>query len=255
MDRMIDEGMSERAADEPQKRDDEGAGDPDVAIDAPEHATLGARIHAQLRDLLISGQLQPGDKVSLRTLSQRLGVSMQPVREAVSRLIADEALEVLPNRAVRVPLMTAARFDDLTRVRLAIEGFAVEAAAAARREADLVEIRRQDKLFRRASRSPDVASDAAVLANRDLHFAIYRAAHLSSLIPIIEGLWLRIGPVLNLDMRADPERLKSGNAERCHARLVAAIEARDAIAARAALTDDIMGAADVIRSHHVVSME
>ena len=249
--------MTECSADDLDRAPD-GSGDgppldSEVAIDAPEHATLGARVHAELRDLLISGQLQPGDKVSLRTLSQRLGVSMQPVREAVSRLIADEALEVLPNRAVRVPLMTAARFDDLTRVRLAIEGFAVEAAAESRRERDLAEIRHQDKLFRRASRATEPASDAAVLANRDLHFAIYRAARLASLIPIIEGLWLRIGPVLNLDMRSDPERLKSGHAERCHARLVAAIEQGDPVAARAALTDDIEGAAMVIRAHHVVS--
>lgn len=223
--------------------------------DAPSGpVTLGNRVHAELRELLIGGRLQPGDKISLRTLGQRLGVSMQPVREAVSRLIADEALEVAPNRAVRVPIMTAARFDDLTRVRLAIEGFAVEEAAVQRRDEDLAAIRLFDRRFRNASRrASEAGADAAVLANRDFHFVVYRAARLSSLIPIIEGLWLRIGPVLNLDMRADPERLESGHAQRCHARLVDAIEDGDPAAARAALRDDIEGAADIIRTHHVVA--
>lgn len=224
----------------------------EAVTDAPAHPTLGARVHAELRDLLISGQLQPGDKVSLRTLSQRLDVSVQPVREAVSRLIADEALEVLPNRAVRVPLMTAMRFRELTRVRIAIEGFAAEAAATGWRGGDLTAVRRQDRLFRRAARGPQPACDAAVLANRDLHFAVYRAAHLASLIPIIEGLWLRIGPILNLDMRASPERLASGHAERCHAKLLAALERRDGAAVRRALVEDIEGAATFICSQKVL---
>lgn len=215
-------------------------------------ATLGARVHARLRDLLVTGQLEPGEKVSLRSLGQRLDVSMQPVREAVSRLIADEALEVLPNRAVRVPMMTAQRFDELTRVRLAIEGFAVETAAATREAGDLVEMRHFERLFREAAikSPPDFA--LAVLANRDLHFTIYRAARLASLIPIIEGLWLRVGPVLNLDLRRDAERLGSGHAARCHASLIKAIEARNPAAAREALVDDIEGAARVIRTHHVI---
>ena len=223
----------------------------DEGMASPE--TLGAKVYRQLRDLLVTGQLEPGEKISLRSLAQSLDVSVQPVREAVSRLIADEALEVLPNRAVRVPMMTDRRFEELTRVRLAIEGFAVETAAIAREDGDLDAVRRLDQLFRQVSRQarPDFA--AAVLANRDLHFTIYGAARLASLIPIIEGLWLRVGPVLNLDLRTDPERLRSGHAANCHARMLAAIEARDPAAARDALADDIEGAARVIRKHHVIA--
>ncbi len=65
-----------------------------------------------LSDLLFSGRMAPGDKLSLRQAADVLGVSIMPVREAVSRLVADKALEVTPNRAIRVPLMTAAQFRD-----------------------------------------------------------------------------------------------------------------------------------------------
>jgi len=68
--------------------------------------TLGDRTYAQLSELLVSGRLAPGDRLSLRGAAEALGVSMMPVREAVSRLVADGALEVTPNRAVRVPIMT-----------------------------------------------------------------------------------------------------------------------------------------------------
>src|SRR5512145_1207702 len=70
--------------------------------DALPRATMAARVYAELRERLVAGMLEPGQKVSLRTIAERLGVSVQPVREAVSRLVADRALVVLPNRAVRV---------------------------------------------------------------------------------------------------------------------------------------------------------
>lgn len=215
--------------------------------------TLGSQVHAGLREWLISGVLSPGEKMSLRTIGERLGVSMTPVREAVSRLVADAALEVLPNRAVRVPVLSLEQFRELTAIRLAIEGFAAERAAALRSPRQMAAIRRHDATFRRqcGRNRPDV--EAAVKANQALHFAVYAAAGLPSLMPIIEGLWLRVGPVLNLDMRASPERLRLGAAERCHAQLIAAIEAQNAAAARAALTADIGGAAQFIESRGVLA--
>ena len=214
--------------------------------------TLGAQVYDELRDHLASGQLSPGEKLSLRSLALRLGTSMQPVRQAVDKLVADGALEVLPNRAIRVPLMTVARFDELTTVRLAIEGFAAGRAATHHSVEDLVEIRRADETFRLQchSAAPDLA--AAVRANRDLHFAVYRSAGLPSLTAIVEGLWLCIGPVLNLDIRSSPARLRMGAAEAAHAKLLAALAERDAAAATAALESDIRGAAAWIRTQGVL---
>lgn len=222
---------------------------------ARERHTLAHQVYAELRDWLIAGVLSPGEKLSLRTVAERLGVSMMPVREAVSRLIVDAALEVAPNRAVRVPVMSLAQFRELTQIRLAIEGFAVERAALQRSAQQLAAIKRHDAAFRRQCGHQRADVEAAVKANRALHFAVYDAAGLPSLIPIIEGLWLRIGPVLNLDMRASPERLRLGAAERCHARLVAAVEDRDPKAARAALAADITGAAAFIESRGVLAQE
>ena len=102
-----------------------------------ERVTLGERVHAELRELLMSGELAPGQKMSLRSVAETLGVSIMPVREAVARLVSDRSLEVLPNRAVRVPLMSRVRFRELTAVRLAIEGFAAEEAARNRSDADI----------------------------------------------------------------------------------------------------------------------
>ncbi len=213
-----------------------------------ERITLGERVYEELRDLIIGGDLAPGDKLSLRSVADTLGVSIMPVREAVSRLVADEALEVLPNRAVTVPVMTGSKFRELTRIRLVIECFAAEQAALNCSPAELRVIGAFDAAFRREARSDEPDPKRAVRANKDLHFAIYRASRMPSLVGIIEGLWLKIGPVLNLDLRVSPDRLAHGGAEAHHARAVAAIEARDGRAAQAAISADIEGAAAFIEA-------
>jgi DNA-binding GntR family transcriptional regulator len=219
-----------------------------ATIDPVERVTLGQQVYAELRELLMAGELAPGDKLSLRAVAGRLGVSMMPVRQAVSRLVTDDALEVLPNRAVSVPVMTIAKFRELTRVRVAVEGFAAEEGALARSDADLHALAMHEAAFRREAQShtPDLAR--AVRANKDLHFAVYAAAGLPALVAIIEGLWLRIGPVLNLDMKVSGERLAQGGAADQHARALAAIAARDGPAARAAIVADITAAAAFIEA-------
>jgi DNA-binding GntR family transcriptional regulator len=67
-------------------------------------------------------------------------------------------------------------------------------------------------------------------------------------VPIIEGLWLKIGPIINLDLGAT-QRLGTGVAERHHARWVAAIASRNSAEARAALADDIRTSAEFIISN------
>jgi len=72
-------------------------------VEPLERQTLGERAYAKLADLLISGRLAPGEKLSLRAAADVLGVSIMPVREAVSRLVADGALEVTPTARCACP--------------------------------------------------------------------------------------------------------------------------------------------------------
>jgi DNA-binding GntR family transcriptional regulator len=213
-----------------------------------DRVTLGERVHKHLRELLMNGDLAPGQKMSLRSVAETLGISMTPVREAVARLVADQSLEVLPNRAVRVPPMTRSRFRELTRVRAAIEGFAAEEAARSRTATDLVAMRSFEQAFLAEAGSSEPRTGHAIRANKALHFAVYRATGLPTLVGVVEGLWLKIGPVLNLDLRVSPERLRTGGAVEHHRRLLAAIEAGDPTGARDALVNDITGAAEFIES-------
>lgn len=210
--------------------------------------TISDTAYAGLRELLIAGQLAPGDKVSPRELAARLAVSPMPVREAVQRLAAEGALVVRPQSGARVPLMTRSRFIELTTIRIALEGMAVERAARAATASELVAIRRHHgRLCASAQRArPDPAT--VIRGNQRLHFAIYRSARMPTLLALIEGLWLQIGPILNLDLRSSSERLRKLAIHEHHAQLVDALERRDGRSARRGLIGDIQSAAEYILS-------
>ncbi len=221
---------------------------PTAEMEPIERMTLGDRAYRQIADLLIAGRLAPGERMSLRSTAEALGVSMMPIREAVTRLVADNALEVAPNRAIRVPIMSATRFLDLTAARIVVEGHAAARAATLRDEGDQARIRTLDEAFRKETqkRKPDLA--AAVAHNQALHFAVYEAARPPQLAEMIRSLWLKAGPVINLDLRANPDRLKHTRAVIFHADLVDALIQSDSARARAAVEQDIQGAADFIVS-------
>lgn len=211
------------------------------------HQTLSSKVYHDLRELIMSGQLQPGERLTLAGLAAALGTSAMPVREAISKLAADEALEVLPNKSVRVPLMTRSRFEELVVIRLAVEGLAVETAATRITGEELARLSALDQAYRDAIASGHPDANQIIQINKQFHFTAYAGARMPALSSLIEGLWLRIGPVLNLDLRDSGSLRRSDPPSvRAHGELLAALAARDGAAARAALAHDITSAAAII---------
>lgn len=211
------------------------------------HHTLAARVYQDLRELIMSGQLQPGQRLTLAGMATALGTSAMPVREAISRLAADEALEILPNKSVRVPVMTRSRFQELVVIRLVVEGLAVETAARRITGSQLAALAALEQAFAQEIALVDPDVNQIIQINKQLHFTAYAAAGMPTLSSLIEGLWLRIGPVLNLDLRDSASRRRSDlPSVTAHRALVGALGAGDSAAAKAALARDIEGAAAVI---------
>lgn len=201
--------------------------------------TVQDRVYAELRRALIGGLFEPGQVLTIRTLADALVTSTMPVREALGRLITEQALEALPNRTIRVPPVTLARLEDLLRARVLIEGEAVRLAAP-RMGAEAVAAARgimEDWLALRLGGNPETV-DREVALNRAFHFLIYEACGSEILIPMIESLWLQSGPCTRAAIFAFSEAGKH-DAERYHLTLLAALEAGDGEAARAALVEDI----------------
>lgn len=214
--------------------------------------TLSADVSQQLRDLLVSGRVMPGEPLSLRSIAEALDVSVMPVREAVRSLVAEQALEITPNRVLRVPTMTVSQFREITSIRINLEGLATARAAVAMHDFALQNIADLHERFTHEMSLQQPDGSRLVAVNKELHFAVYGQAQMPMLQQMIESLWLRIGPILNYDMRSGSARVHEQVAVAHHKRLVDALKRKDADAASLALRADIESAAEFIVSAGVL---
>ena len=205
-----------------------------VPASLPADTSLRTQVYDSLRDSLTAGRFVPGQKLTLRFVAKALGVSLMPVREALRRLVAEGAFEMRPNRSVRVPLMTRARIIELRDIRIALEGLAVEKAAALATREQVARIRRIALEIVAARDMGDSATDRRKI--REYHFALYAIADLPTLMRVIEGLWLQTGPYLNL---LYPGFVSSPRGPEGRTRLLRALQAHDAATARREIERDI----------------
>ncbi|GAB4069092.1 GntR family transcriptional regulator [Ancylobacter sonchi] len=195
--------------------------------------TVQQWVFRRLRRSVMSGRFPPGQAVTIRGLAEALGVSAMPVREALRRLVAERALVLLDNRRVRVPEMTAERFDELFAARTLLES---EAAARALPGADAAFCERLaalDSVSDAAWRLGDI--EAMIESNLAFHTALYSTRPDSVLMPLIESVWLQIGPFMRLALTDLEEHYRVDR----HREALAALAAGDEEALRRAIEADI----------------
>lgn len=199
----------------------------------PRSGEMQDRVLAQLQRALMIGAFVPGQRISLRKLAENFGTSAMPVREAINQLVAANVLEMLPNRTVCVPRMTASRFEELSRVRESLEGMAAEMAARNVTPPLLKRLAQLDAELMRAIRSRDILT--CLTKNQQFHFALYEAARSEMLMPLIEPLWLQAGPIMYLSL-ISPDMPWDASA---HVDVLQALRRNDPAAARRAVERDI----------------
>ena len=205
-----------------------------------DRSTLQDRIYHKLTNAIMSGLFVPGQRITIRGLADTLGTSPIPVREAIRRLTSERALEVLRNGSIAVPKMTREKFTDLRRSRILIEGFATELAAGTLTSSDIARLEdecRKIDTAKLAGRPRDI-----LLHTKRFRFIIYEATRSETLVPIIESLWLQVGPLFNLVV-SDPAVAALSQNQR---RAVEAFKRGDGSAARSWIERDIMEAGDRI---------
>jgi DNA-binding GntR family transcriptional regulator len=179
-------------------------GAPAVAIQTAPAESLVERAYARLRYALIVGQVIPGQRITLGALAHQLGTSMTPVRDALSRLAAADALQHSREVGVIVPVLNRADLDELLRLRLAIEGTAFTNAAMLHRKADWRGFKLLHADLCRVAEGDDPVRFAA--AAWALRVAILGLARSSMLSMFVDRIWCRLGPTFtqraaNADIR------------------------------------------------------
>ena len=83
-----------------------------------DHSTMHERVYSQIRDAFTSGLVVPGQRIVIRKFAHSLGTSMMPVRDALRRLEAENALVALTGRNLTVPTLTSRDYEELCRIRV-----------------------------------------------------------------------------------------------------------------------------------------
>lgn len=205
--------------------------------------TLQHGIYDYLREALMSGEYSPGERLTVRGVAAKTGTSVMPVRAAFQRLASEGALEPLSNGAIRVPLFHLHKLLDLEEIRVTVEGLAARRAAQRIAPKDLSTLEELNEDVMKAAKSGDPSAEAR--ANERFHFCLYRAAQSDTLLRIIEGLWLQVGPylawLLKQSQGSSGSRGVGGmRGFRYHKDILLAVRRHDMDRAEAAIRADLM---------------
>lgn len=204
-------------------------------------ATLTEQVYSELRRRLLVGELEPGVKITARSVGRSMGVSLTPARDAIARLVREGAIEKSETHMYSVPLLDGGRYSEITSIRLLMEPAAAEMAVS---DIDDAGIDALDALNERMrEKLAEEAFVEALAIDADFHFALYDAARAADFRRIIDGLWLLVGPTRT---RLPLEYRSSLNGYAIHRRILAGLRARDGGAVRDAVHADISSGAEAL---------
>lgn len=201
--------------------------------------TAADSVYKKLRMLLLTGALQPGQKLTLRGLADQFGTSMMPIREAVSRLIAEGGLQTCANRTVQVNAPSPAKFREIIKIRCALEGLATEVACRQVTPGELLKLKHHAQRFEAEGHKPRSNPTMLARVNRELHFGVYRAAQMPQLLEMIESLWIQVAPAISATLRHTTRGITQWESFTHHAKLIDSLTRRDPVRARQAVVADI----------------
>jgi DNA-binding GntR family transcriptional regulator len=182
------------------------------------HPSLKDAAAAYLREQILTGKLTPGTKIDQDEVSAALGMSRLPVREALIELAQESLIDAVPRRGAFVARLERADIIDHYRIFGLIAGLAASRAATALTDEQLVELRAINDAFVAATDPDDKAK-----WNHDFHRLINQAGGSRRLVSVL-GLLSRSLPVHYFEFVPDWAEISAGH----HARILSALEARDA---------------------------
>jgi DNA-binding GntR family transcriptional regulator len=169
----------------------------DFGEESPRRATGAARVVDEIRLMLRSRELVPGQQVRQESLANRLGVSRVPVREALQALEAEGVLRHEPNVGYSVARLNA---DELAQIYLMRRALETEVLRALPRltSAQLKELSRLNENIAEQVERADVAG--IIASNQAFHFAMFELSGLDLVVAEIDRLWRRSEPYRTLHL-------------------------------------------------------
>ena len=196
---------------------------------------LSARVYNEIKNLILCNEIMPGQKLHHQQLSERLGVSRTPIREALTRLVQEGYVSFLPNRGFTCKEIRMQEAEELYELREALEAFAVEKAIATLSEKALRQLRDRVTAYGRDVQKRFTRD--RLVYDQDVHLQIAQLTGNETLRNTLSHVFERIVLKRRTDGLYDPARGVAAHQE--HLRLLEAMERRDAPTAVAILRNHI----------------
>ena len=160
--------------------------DYNVKVTMNEYLPLRDVVVNTLRQAILKGELEPGERLMEIQLAERLGVSRTPIREAIRKLELEGLVLMIPRKGAEVAKISARSLRDVLEVRRALEELAIELACQRMTEEDLGELQKAQDEFKKAIAD----GDAMRIAETDEHYhdVIYSGTQNAKLIQMLNNL-------------------------------------------------------------------
>lgn len=191
--------------------------------------TLAQKAYGSLKQAILSLVLKPGEVLRKPEICDQLGVSRSPVAEALARLAGERLVDVVPQAGTFVARFSLEEIREGAFLREALELAAIEQLATTLTHEQLVELRRNVRIQDALVKDADFVGFYQM--DREMHRMLLSFTGYRRLGQLAETSWLHVDRARQLIL-PEPGRVQATLEE--HRAILAALEARDPVAARAA---------------------
>ena len=158
----------------------------DLKLEINDYLPLREVVFLTLRQAILKGELEPGERLMEISLANHLGVSITPIREAIRKLELEGLVVMVPRKGAEVASITEKDMKDVLELRCALDAFSVKLACERMSQEELEKLELANKDFEEAIVSHDLIKIAE--ADVKFHEVIYNATTNQRLIQMISNL-------------------------------------------------------------------
>lgn len=158
----------------------------DLKVNMNEYLPLRDVVFNTLRQAILRGELEPGERLMEIQLAERLGVSRTPIREAIRKLELEGLVLMIPRKGAEVAKISEKSLRDVLEVRRSLEELAIELACQRMGEEAIENLAAAQRAFAAAIESGDVMAIAE--SDEHYHDVIYQGTENSRLVQILNNL-------------------------------------------------------------------
>lgn len=157
-----------------------------LKVNMNEYLPLRDVVFNTLRQAILKGELEPGERLMEIQLADRLGVSRTPIREAIRKLELEGLVLMIPRKGAEVAKISEKSLRDVLEVRRSLEELAIELACQRMSDSDIEDLEIAQNAFREAV----ITGDAMTIAETDEHYhdIIYNGTGNNRLVQILNNL-------------------------------------------------------------------